>query len=88
VAIEAGPLEDIWAEPPEDAFEITVNPKDASDEPEYIEIEFKEGTPVAINGKQYPELWKLIWDLNEIAGKHGVGRIDMVENMMRLKVLS
>ncbi len=82
VAIEAGPLEDIWKEPPEDAFEITVNPENAPDKPEYIEIEFKEGTPVSINGKEYKELWKLIWDLNEIAGKHGVGRIDMVENRL------
>ena len=82
VAIEAGDLEDIWKEPPEDAFEITVNPLDAPDKPEYIEIDFEEGTPVAINGKRYDELWRLIWDLNEIAGKHGVGRIDMVENRL------
>lgn len=82
VAIEAGPLEDIWAEPPEDAFEITVNPENAPDSPEYLEIQFEKGVPVAINGKRYDQLWKLIWDLNEIAGKHGVGRIDMVENRL------
>ncbi|WP_457642011.1 argininosuccinate synthase [Persephonella sp.] len=82
VAIEAGPLEDIWQEPPEDAFEITANPKDAPDEPEYVEIEFEKGIPVAINGNRYDQLWKLIWDLNEIGGRHGVGRIDMVENRL------
>ena len=82
VAIEAGPLEDIWQEPPEDAFEITVNPKDAPDEPEYVEIEFEKGIPVAINGNRYDQLWKLIWDLNDIGGRHGVGRIDMVENRL------
>ncbi len=82
VAIEAGPLEDPYTEPPEDAFVLTVSPERAPDEPEYVEIEFEEGTPVAINGKRYGELWKLIWDLNEIAGKHGYGRIDMVENRL------
>ncbi|WP_163327957.1 argininosuccinate synthase [Desulfurobacterium thermolithotrophum] len=82
VAIEAGPLEDPYTEPPEDAFLITRNPLEAPDEPEYVEIEFEEGTPVAINGKRYNELWKLIWDLNEIAGKHGYGRVDMVENRL------
>jgi len=49
VAIEAGPLEDPWTEPPEDAFEITVSPEKAPDKPEYIEIEFENGIPVAIN---------------------------------------
>jgi argininosuccinate synthase len=82
VAIEAGPLEDVFVEPPEDAFVITRNPLEAPDEPEYVEIEFEEGTPVAINGKRYEKLWKLIWDLNEIAGKHGYGRVDMVENRL------
>jgi len=82
VAIEAGPLEDPWTEPPEDAFEITVSPEKAPDKPEYIEIEFENGIPVAINGKRYEQLWKLIWDLNEIGGKHGVGRIDMIENRL------
>ncbi|WP_456438047.1 argininosuccinate synthase [Desulfurobacterium sp.] len=82
VAIESGPLEDLETEPPEDAFVLTTSPLKAPDEPEYVEIEFKEGTPVALNGKVYSELWKLIWDLNEIAGRHGFGRIDMVENRL------
>jgi len=82
VAIEAGPLEDPYTEPPEDAFLITVSPERAPDEPEYVEVEFEGGAPVSLNGKRYTELWKLIWDLNEIAGRHGYGRIDMVENRL------
>jgi len=82
VAIEAGPLEDPYTEPPEDAFVLTKSPEEAPDSPEYVEIEFEGGTPVAVNGKRYDRLWELIWDLNEIAGKHGYGRIDMVENRL------
>ncbi|GAE93497.1 argininosuccinate synthase [Gracilibacillus boraciitolerans JCM 21714] len=80
-ANECGILEDPWAEAPEDAFELTTNPIDAPDEPEIIEIEFKQGKPVAIDGKEYP-LHELILELNHIAGKHGVGRIDHVENRL------
>lgn len=80
-ANECGILEDPWAEAPEDAFELTAAPEDAPDKPEIIEIEFKQGKPVAINGKEYP-LHELILELNEIAGKHGVGRIDHVENRL------
>ena len=82
ISIECGPLEDPWTEPPEDAFEWTVSPKDAPDEPEYVEISFKAGTPCAINGVEYANLHELIIELNRIAGRHGVGRIDMVENRL------
>jgi argininosuccinate synthase len=82
VAIESGPLEDPMVEPPEDAFVITKSLKEVPNEPEYVEIGFEEGVPVSINGKVYGELWKLIYDLNEIAGRHGFGRIDMVENRL------
>jgi len=82
ISVECGPLEDPWTEPPEDAFEWTVSPEKAPEEAEYVEISFKEGTPVAINGKEYPKLYELILDLNKIAGRHGVGRIDMVENRL------
>ncbi len=82
VAIEAGPLENPYSEPPEDAFLITQDPLRAPDSPEYLEVEFEGGVPVSLNGKKYGELWELIWDLNEIAGKHGYGRIDMVENRL------
>ncbi|GGJ03243.1 argininosuccinate synthase [Alicyclobacillus cellulosilyticus] len=80
-AIEAGVLEDPWAEAPEDAFEWTKNPEKAPDEPEYVEIEFISGVPVALNGEQMP-LSQLIAQLNRIAGAHGVGRIDHVENRL------
>ncbi len=82
VSIECGPLEDPWQEPPEDAFEWTQSPQKAPHEPEYIEIEFQKGTPTAINGKTYEKLSQLILDLNAIAGRHGIGRIDMVENRL------
>ncbi len=82
VSIECGPLEDPWTEPPEDAFEWTTSPEKAPNEPEYLDIEFKEGTPISLNGKEYGLLSELILDLNRIAGKHGIGRIDMVENRL------
>lgn len=82
ISIECGPLEDIWTEPPEDAFEWTVSPEKAPEEPEYIELEFEEGVPVAIGDKRYEKLSELILELNRIAGMHGVGRIDMVENRL------
>ncbi len=78
-SIEGGPLEDPWNEPPEDAFEWTVNPKDAPDEPEYLEITFEKGVPVALNGKRM-SLIDIINALNEISGRHGYGRIDHMEN--------
>ena len=78
-SIEGGPLEDPWNEPPEDAFEWTVDPRSAPDEPEYIEITFEKGVPVALNGKRM-SLMEIINALNEISGKHGYGRIDHMEN--------
>ncbi|RRD31568.1 argininosuccinate synthase [Streptococcus minor] len=80
-ANECGVLENPWNEAPEDAFGITVAVEDAPDTPEYVEIEFKEGKPVAINGQEM-KLATLIQKLNAIAGAHGVGRIDHVENRL------
>ncbi|MCL6625376.1 argininosuccinate synthase [Alicyclobacillus shizuokensis] len=80
-AIECGALEDPWAEAPEEAFEWTVNPEQAPDDPEYVEISFDEGVPVALGGEVL-QLGELIWRLNRIAGRHGVGRIDHVENRL------
>jgi len=80
-SIECGPIEDPAAEPPEDAFLWTVSPLEAPDEPEYIEIEFQEGEPISLNGERL-SLPSLISRLNEIGGRHGVGRIDMVENRL------
>lgn len=80
-SIECGAIEDPEAEPPEDAFLWTVSPLEAPDEPEYVEIEFKEGEPIALNGEKL-SLSSLISKLNEIGGRHSVGRIDMVENRL------
>lgn len=80
-AIECGVLEDPWAEAPEDAYLWTTSPEKAPDEPAYVEISFEQGVPVALNGQQMP-LHELIHALNAIAGAHGVGRIDHVENRL------
>jgi argininosuccinate synthase len=78
---EAGVLEDPWEEPPAGAFVWTVDPAKAPNEPAYIEIEFDHGRPVALNGRQMDGV-PLIERLNELGGKHGVGRIDHVENRL------
>ncbi len=80
-ANECGILEDPWQTPPEDAYEWTAPLEKTPDEPEIIEIGFDQGVPVTINGESYP-LHELIMKLNEIAGKHGVGRVDHVENRL------
>jgi argininosuccinate synthase len=80
-ANECGILEDPWATPPEDAYDLTNSIEDAPDVPEIIEIDFVQGKPVALNGESYP-LDLLILELNKIAGNHGVGRIDHVENRL------
>jgi len=78
---ECGILEDPWAAPPEGAYDLTKSIADAPEEPEEIEITFVKGEPVALNGEQLP-LSELILKLNKIAGNHGVGRIDHVENRL------
>jgi len=80
-SIECGILEDASKEPPEDAFEWTVSPEKAPDKPEYVTITFEAGEPVALNGKKLAPL-KLIEQLNKIAGNHGVGRIDHIEDRL------
>ncbi|SER78201.1 argininosuccinate synthase [Psychrobacillus sp. OK032] len=80
-ANECGILEDPWAAPPEEAYDLTVSIEDAPDVPDIIEIEFKNGVPVALDGVEY-KLYELILKLNDLAGKHGVGRIDHVENRL------
>lgn len=79
VSYEGGILEDLWQEPPEDMFILTVSPEKAPDKPEYIEIEFERGEPVGLNGQRMDPV-SLMKTLNKLGGKHGVGRIDMVEN--------
>ncbi|MCF2648694.1 argininosuccinate synthase [Niallia sp. Sow4_A1] len=78
---ECGILEDPWAAPPEEAYDLTVSLENAPNQADVIEIEFKEGVPVSIDGISY-SLSELILQLNKIAGKHGVGRIDHVENRL------
>jgi argininosuccinate synthase len=80
-ANECGVLENPCNQAPEDAFGITTSPEEAPDTAEFIDIEFKEGKPVALNGKEM-KLADLIQEVNAIAGKHGVGRIDHVENRL------
>ncbi|MEJ2096759.1 MAG: argininosuccinate synthase [Deltaproteobacteria bacterium] len=76
---EGGILEDPWAQPPDDIFSLSVSPEEAPDEPERIEISFENGTPVAVDGqKMSPAV--LLAELNRLGGKHGIGRIDIVEN--------
>ncbi|NPA26396.1 MAG: argininosuccinate synthase [Chloroflexi bacterium] len=78
---EGGPLEDPWYEPEESIWLRTVSPMNAPDEPEYVEIEFESGTPVAVNGKRMSPA-KLIEYLNALGSTHGIGRVDMVENRL------
>ena len=79
ISYEGGILEDPWAEPPESMFEMTVSPEKAPDKPTYIEIEFSKGEPVAINGKKLSPV-EILANLNSVAGKNAVGRVDLVEN--------
>ena len=79
VSYEGGILEDPWREPYNDMFRMTVSPESAPDRAEYAEVEFANGDPVALNGERLsPE--KLIERANELGGRHGVGRVDLVEN--------
>ena len=80
-SIECGILEDANKEPPEDAFEWTVSAEEAPDKPEYVTIAFEAGVPVALNGKKLSPL-ELIEQMNTTAGKHGVGRIDHIEDRL------
>lgn len=79
ISYEGKALEDPWVEPDEDMFRLTVSPDAAPDKPEYVEIEFAKGDAVAVNGKKLSPA-ALLAKLNEIAGRHGVGRLDLVEN--------
>ncbi|MGA1194084.1 MAG: argininosuccinate synthase, partial [Kiritimatiellia bacterium] len=79
ISYEGGILEDAWNEPTEDIFKLSVSPEKAPNKPEYVEIEFKKGDAVAVNGKKLSPLGVML-KLNELGGKHGVGRIDLVEN--------
>jgi argininosuccinate synthase len=79
ISYEGKVLEDPWTEPHDDMFKLTVSPEKAPDTPEYVEIEFIKGDAVAVNGKKLSPA-NLLAKLNELGGKHGVGRLDLVEN--------
>jgi len=81
ISYEGGILEDPYNEPKEDMFILTTSPEKAPNKPTYVEIGFEKGCPVSLNGKKMTAV-KLIEKLNEIAGKNGVGRIDIVENRL------
>jgi len=79
VSYEGGILEDPWAEPPENIFQMTVSPEHAKAESQYLEIGFAHGEPVSIDGESLGPV-ALLTKLNEIGGAHGIGRVDLVEN--------
>lgn len=79
ISYEGGVLEDPWAGPPKGMFRMTTDPEDAPDEPQEITIGFEEGNAVSVDGDPLGPV-ELLTRLNEIAGGHGVGRIDIVEN--------
>jgi argininosuccinate synthase len=78
---EGGPLEDPWMEPDESMFQLSVSPENAPSQPEYVEIEFISGTPVSVNGQKLSAA-SLVTKLNDLGGKHGVGRADLVEGRL------
>ncbi len=79
ISFEGGVLEDPWMEPYADMFLLTTDPAKAPDQPEYVEIDYEAGDPVAVNGERLSPA-ALLAALNTIAGRHGVGRLDLVEN--------
>jgi len=81
VSIECGKLEDPWREPPQDAYQMTVDPVRAPVKPAYVTVTFEKGVPRKLDGRALG-LEALIGSLNKLAGRHGVGRVDMVENRL------
>jgi len=79
ISYEGGILEDPWSEPPADMYTMITPPEKAPEKPAYIEISFERGNPVAINGRRMSPA-RLLGRLNSIAGEHGIGRVDIVEN--------
>lgn len=79
ISYEGGVLEDPWVAPPAGMFKMTDDPENAPDEPEYVTVTFEAGNPVAINDEKLEPV-ELLTKANEIAGRHGVGRVDIVEN--------
>jgi argininosuccinate synthase len=79
ISFEGGILEDTWKEPPKDMFVMSVSPEDAPDQASYIEVQFKRGNPVAVDGESLSPA-DLLAHLNALGGRNGIGRVDLVEN--------
>ncbi|MFH1067010.1 MAG: argininosuccinate synthase [bacterium] len=79
ISYESGILEDPWAEPPSNMFLLTASPEKAPNKPEYVELQFEGGNCVAVNGKRLSPA-NVLRALNKLGGKHGIGRVDLVEN--------
>ncbi|HEX8960584.1 MAG TPA: argininosuccinate synthase [Geobacteraceae bacterium] len=79
ISFEGGILEDTWAEPPENMYVLTRAPEKAPNKPQYVEIEFKNGNAVAVDGEKMSPA-QLLAHLNFIGGEHGIGRVDLLEN--------
>jgi argininosuccinate synthase len=79
ISFEGGILEDVWKEPPEDMFTMSVSPEKAPDQPTIVEISFQMGNPVAVDGQEMSPA-NLLAHLNELGGQNGIGRLDLVEN--------
>ncbi len=78
---EGGRLEDPWLEPEEEMYQLTTSPEEAPDEPEYVTIEFQQGIPTHVNGVAMGPI-ELVTTLNQIGARHGIGRVDLVENRL------
>ena len=79
ISFESGMLEDPWQEPKEEMFELSQSPKNAPDQEQILTIDFEEGLPVRLDGQEFPHV-DLLTELNEIGGRHGIGRVDLVES--------
>lgn len=81
ISHEGGQLEDPWNEPEEDMFQLSAAPEAAPDRPDYVVVHFESGVPVAVDGERL-DLVSLLERLNELGSRHGVGRVDLVENRL------
>ena len=79
ISYEGGVLEDPWTSPPKEMFQMTTDPQDAPSTPQSLTVQFKKGNPIAINEKPLSPAF-LLHKLNQLGGKHGIGRVDLVEN--------
>ena len=79
ISFESGMLEDPWQEPKEEMFELSQSPKNAPDQEQILTIDFEEGIPVRLDGEEFAPV-DLLTELNEIGGRHGIGRVDLVES--------